>query len=348
MVRVTRRVLLSGVAVAWLLCSGVLAADPDPLVVASWNVENLFDTEDDPANKGDDGFTPRGWMRWTAARYRLKLEHLAEIIAGMRPDVLCLMEVENRRVLEDLVQTLERKHAFSLPVIVHRDAEEKRGIDVALLARAAPVATQWLRTAPGQREVVACDFSFGGRRLTVLVNHWKSQFGKKGESDEIRQREARAVRAFLDERLRAEPAAAILVAGDFNDAPDSPILTQDAGFVMYEARVRGDASGRLLFNLAGSLSESARVTYYYAASKKWYTMDAISVTRGMLADAVPAAPWRVRKSGYTVFKTAAQQDSQGAPIPFRRVRNKKEGDSFRTGYSDHFPVRVELEPSAAP
>ncbi|NLG00080.1 MAG: endonuclease/exonuclease/phosphatase family protein, partial [Lentisphaerae bacterium] len=41
------------------------------LVVASWNVENLFDTEDDPDNEGDDGFTPRGWMRWTPSRYRL-------------------------------------------------------------------------------------------------------------------------------------------------------------------------------------------------------------------------------------------------------------------------------------
>ncbi|MDX9866370.1 MAG: endonuclease/exonuclease/phosphatase family protein [Kiritimatiellia bacterium] len=348
MVRGTRRVLLSGAAVAWLLRIGAFAAEPAPLVVASWNVENLFDTEDDPANEGDDGFTPRGWMRWTGERYRLKLDHLAEIIARMRPDVLCLTEVENRRVLEDLARTLERQHAFGLPVIVHRDAEEKRGIDVALLARTAPDATRWLRTAPGQREVLVCDFSFGGRRLAVLVNHWKSQLGKKAESDEIRRREARAVRAFLDERLRAEPAAAILVAGDFNDAPESPVLTGDAGFVTEEARVRGDASGRLLFNLAGSLSETARVTYYYAAGKKWNTMDAISVTRGMLAGAVPAAPWRVRQNGYTVFKTAAQQDPRGAPIPFRRVRNKKEGDFFRAGYSDHFPVRVELEPSAAP
>ena len=110
-----------------------------------------------------------------------------------------------------------------------------------------------------------------------------------------------------------------------------------------ERRVREDKTGRLLYNLAGGLPEDARVTYYYAAGKKWNTMDSVSVTRGLLDNVQPASPWRVRKGGYGVFRSPAQCSEAGTPLPFRRVRNKEVGDIFRTGYSDHFPVRVELE-----
>lgn len=314
------------------------------VVVASWNVENLFDTEDDPENEGDDGFTPRGWMRWTEARYRMKLERLAEVIAQMEPDVLCLTEIENRRVLEDLVRTLKERHDYHLPEILHRDGNEKRGIDVAVLARYVATGTNWFQSAPGQREVLACDFVVEGRRFTVLVNHWKSQLGKKDASDEVRRKEALAVRAFLDMRLAENPAAAILVAGDFNDAPTSPILTEAAGLIMDKPRVLADMEGRLLYNLAGSIPEEARATYYYAPQKQWNVLDAISVTRGMLQEGKPASPWRIRPGSYLVFKTPPQCNAMGAPLPFRRVRNKEVGDIFVTGYSDHFPVKVVLEP----
>ena len=109
----------------WLFSAGTLFGAVEPsreLVLCNWNLENLFDTEDDPANKGDDGFTPRGWMRWTNNRYRLKLQHLSDIIAQMRPDILCVEEVENRRVLEDLVKTLQERCGYELPEIIHRDS----------------------------------------------------------------------------------------------------------------------------------------------------------------------------------------------------------------------------------
>lgn len=336
-----RMFLVSVLAVFW--ATSVFCAS-NAVVIASWNVENFFDTEDDPDNEGDDGFTPRGWMRWTEARYRMKLDHLSDIIAQMRPDVLCLTEIENRRVLEDLVKTLKARHDCHLPEILHRDGNEKRGIDVAILARYVATGTNWFQGASGQRECLAGDFVVDGRAFTVIVNHWKSQLGKKNESDAVRRKEALAVRAFIDQRLAENPAAAILVAGDFNDAPTSPILTEVAGFVMDRPRVLADKEGRLLLNLAGGVPEDKRATYYYAPQKQWNVLDTISVTRGMLPEGEPASPWRVREESYTVFKTPAQCNEIGAPLPFRRVRNKDVGDIFMTGYSDHFPVKVVLEP----
>ncbi len=317
-------------------------AAPDRLVVACWNVENLFDTEDDPSNEGDDGFTPRGWMRWTRARYEMKHQHLADVIARMRPDILGLTEIENRRVLEDLAKTLKERHGYEMPFILHRDGDEKRGIDVAIMSRHEAVATNWIWSVSGQREVLVGDFVIGGRALTLLVNHWKSQLGKKGESDEIRRIEALKVRAYLDRRLTDDPAAALMVAGDFNDFPSSPILKEAAGFALDERQVLDDRSGRLLYNLTGTLPEDRRGTYYYAPKQQWNTLDAVMVSRGMLSEAKPRAPWRVRHGSYEIFKTEEQCDKNGRPLPFRRVRNKTVGDIFLPGYSDHFPVRVTL------
>ena len=317
----TARLVLAAV---WLLgMCGSVRAETDRVVVASWNVENLFDTEDDPANKGDDGYTPRGWCRWTEARYALKLQHLADVLYAMRPDVVCLTEVRgDRRVLEDLSACLKDRHGYPLPAIMHREGGDMRGIDVAMMARVAPVGTNWFRAIPNQRDVLACDFVFYGRKLTVLVNHWKSQLGKKAESDAIRSEEARSVRAFLDRRLADDPAAAILVAGDFNDTVTSPILTRDAGFATDLKCVREDATGRLLYNLSGGLSEEARGTYYYSPSKLWDAFDSMSVTRGYdrrlgtRSGRGVCGRARIRR-----FQTAgASASSPARALPFRRVR----------------------------
>src|SRR5262249_6155431 len=71
--------------------------------VASWNLENLFDTEDDPKVEGDEEFTPDGPKKWTPERLEIKLNNLASIIRKMNdgkgPDVLGVCEVENRKVV---------------------------------------------------------------------------------------------------------------------------------------------------------------------------------------------------------------------------------------------------------
>jgi hypothetical protein len=107
----------------------------DDFHVAFWNVENLFDLEDDPAVVLDEEFTPQSPKRWTVERLDIKLSNLAHVIrkmnAGRGPDVLGLCEVESRKVVELLVAKLAplgRKYE-----IVHQDSPSDRGIDCALV-----------------------------------------------------------------------------------------------------------------------------------------------------------------------------------------------------------------------
>ena len=333
-------------ALALLLCIPVASARGAAIgiVLASWNVENLFDTVDDPANPGDDPYSLGGWQHWSSCRYQLKLEHLAGIIARIKPQILCLMEVENRQVVQELSDVLRNKYAYELPVIIHRDSTDPRGIDVAILAARPPSSVEWLCPTNALRDTIAATFDWDGRELTVLANHWKSQLGDKAESDMLRTLCAKTVRAYLDKRLAANPTAAIVVAGDFNDDPCSPLLTETAGFAMDARLVRTNAAHRLFFNLASTIPEPERYTYYYAPSRSWGAMDMMHVSAGMLDG---SAPWRFPDGGYRIINDSDLRfPPVGAPLPFRRVRGKAIGDIYLTGFSDHFPIRLLLQPSS--
>lgn len=106
-------------------------------VIGFYNLENLFDTVDDP-DKWDEQFLPDGDYNYTEEIYAEKLDHLSDVIAllgkDMSPDgvsVLGVSEVENRRVLEDLVKEPELKDRNYQ--IVHHESPDERGVDVALL-----------------------------------------------------------------------------------------------------------------------------------------------------------------------------------------------------------------------
>lgn len=353
----SRLCLLAGTLVVAVLSGRSAQAASEPqtatnrFVLASWNVENLFDPYEDPANPGSKDFTPNGWTRWTPERYAQKLEHLAEIIAAMRPDVLCLVEIENRRVLTDLVRVLHEKQQVEMPVILHREGGDRRGIDVAMLARFAPVATNWLAPVPEQRDLLFARFVVNGRPLTVCLNHWKSWLGDAAENVRIRTAEAQAERNAIERRLKEDPTAALVATGDFNDNVDSEILTHVAGFVLYRPAADGSLSATgLLYNLSGLLPADRRGTFYYGKDRVWNSFDSISVCRGMLPGSSKPSIWQVMTNSYEVFAQPQQRDADGHPLPFHRVR-KKDPDgvvrsAYVTGYSDHFPVRVVLEPGA--
>lgn len=105
--------------------------------VAFYNLENLFDTINNPNN--DEEWLPNGAQNWTSKKYKQKLHNMARVIAEIgtgenpnnSPTLIGGSEIENRGVLEDLVKEpaiLNRDYG-----IIHFDSPDRRGIDVALL-----------------------------------------------------------------------------------------------------------------------------------------------------------------------------------------------------------------------
>ena len=137
----TKRFFLSGFwfIVLSCMCAGLSAQNKVRVYAAAfYNLENLWDTEDDPNNRGDDDFTPDGQYNWTEAKYQQKLKNIAKVISELGrdycpagPAIIGISEVENRKVLEDLVK-MDAIAEIGYK-IVHFESPDHRGIDVAAL-----------------------------------------------------------------------------------------------------------------------------------------------------------------------------------------------------------------------
>lgn len=325
------------------LAAGNGAGAPPPreaIVVAQWNAENFYDTEDDPETSGDDRYATGGGASWTAARYRLKLTNIADIVSCMRPDILCIEEVENIRVIEDLQEVLANAFQWPMAFVVHKESNDPRGLDCAIISRIKPGRVKWLNGSQGLHASPCAEFRIDGANLTVIGNHWKSRTGNSKISAAKREVQADKVREEYLRRLEADPAAAIVVTGDFNDDLDDRVPLDCAMFRTNITEVL--EGGDSLFCLSSLLPAAGRGTFFYSQAKSWHSFDTINVSRGLLPDGAPASPWVADFSSYRVYvEDRMRMGEFGAPFPMRRNHTKGQ-PYYYEGYSDHFPVVVSL------
>jgi hypothetical protein len=104
--------------------------------IVFYNVENLFDTRDDPET-ADEEYTPQNERLWTKDRFEKKIKLIYKTLItssnGQYPDIIGLAEIENMWVIEQLItKTPLSKVPYG---IIHKESPDPRGIDVALLYR---------------------------------------------------------------------------------------------------------------------------------------------------------------------------------------------------------------------
>jgi len=182
--------------------------------IAFYNLENLFDIYDDP-NTFDDDRTPLGKDHWTDGVYRQKLKNMAYAISkigneltGNTPVIIGVSEVENRKVLEDLVK--EPALAKTGYGIVHFDSPDRRGIDVALLYQ----KTLFRIKNAKAYELFLYNEESGKRIYTrdqLVVGEARSRYK--------REKAARLNKKIMDSLFAIDPYSKIISMGDFNDTP---------------------------------------------------------------------------------------------------------------------------------
>lgn len=179
------------------------------------------------------------WIGWVELKTepvnQVAIMNTARVIALMEPDILAVVEAENRpslkRFSEAMLATLG---TTPFPHIMLVDGNDDRGIDVGLGSGAAfairSVAshvddrdargnTIFSRDCPEYEVVLP-----SGQSLWVLINHFKSKgFGDKGTSDAKRKAQATRTRAIYEARI-ASGARFVAIVGDLNDTPDSDPL----------------------------------------------------------------------------------------------------------------------------
>jgi predicted extracellular nuclease len=314
-----------------------IVAEDDSILVAFYNVENLFDTADDPAIK-DEEFTPTGRKAWTEERLQDKVEKLAKVLSSLSeqlPDVVGLCEVENR----DVVQMLRDADALAAKdyQIVHKDSPDGRGIDVALIYDANKITVDHqsyiqsklpIGDRPNTRLVLYARGVKNNDTLHFFVNHWPSRYGGQEKSEPNRLTVAYNVKNTLDSIRKASPDARIVLMGDFNDYPNNKSINEIIG--------AGIKSEMPFYNMMWETHKAGKGSYNYKG--EWGCLDQFIVSQGTVN----------ASSGFSVKPDAGQiikhdwmmyVNKEGVAYPNRTYG----GPQYYGGYSDHLPILMKMD-----
>ena len=314
-------------------------ANAQVVTVGQYNLENLFDIVDDP-KINDADFLPTGANQWTKERYETKLKNMAEVIAsfenGAGIDILSVCEVENKKVLEDLVS---RKSIKKMNYgIVHSESPDERGIDVALLYKKS-VFTPTKQTAytvplpdgDKTRDVLLVQGKLkNNAAASFIIVHFPSRGEGREKSEPKRIAAAQVVRNVRDAIAKSNPNEYIFIMGDFNDTPADSSISRTIG-----AWGNNDHKHQL-YNPFYRMHRSGEGTYKYKG--KWDMLDQIIVSSNTLN---PEAKVQYIEQSATVYKPSfiQESDSRYAGTPKRTYA----GPKYIGGYSDHFPLMIKMQ-----
>ena len=334
--------------------------------VAFWNVENLFAPED---------FQDRPeWLAkriandlkgWTMELFELKLNQLSSIISKMNsgkgPDILGVCEVENRFVLDALGSKINQLLPNREYVPVHADsAADQRGIDTAFLYDStkyghdpATLFSHFIVRRTGTRDITQATFTTpAGEPLVLLCNHWPSRSGGTYESQGYRMTAGETL-SYFHLRIREELGdnVPILAMGDFNDDPFDESLVVHAEATRERGDVERTETVPRFYNLAWRYMQQRGVdrkggekllygTLYFKGNGNVF--DHLLVSKGLL---LPSSPLRVieETARMELFSEMVDERVNEGPIRFGLPKGDVGKNVNKGGYSDHFPVSVQLE-----
>ena len=318
-----------------------------PYKVMFYNIENFFDTINDPEVR-DDEFTPEGIKAWNGAKYAKKLSNIERVLFDIAavdriyPAVIGFSEVENRTVLEDIVAT--KKLAPASYRVVHYDSPEARGVDVAFIYRpdqfklegSFPVKAE-VPTLPNfrTRDILTMWGTIEGEPFYFMVAHWPSRLGGKDASEFKRVALGAQMRRLADSVLRINPATKVVAMGDFNDDPTDPSIEEALGA---KGKMKELNTGDF-FNPYHEMLRAGLGTLAYGDA--WNIFDNIVVTENLAKGTTGALKLRrdpASKYYGHIFRAhyLFQKEGQYRGYPLRTYVS----NTFQGGYSDHLPVYI--------
>lgn len=309
--------------------------------IGFYNVENLFDTKDNP-NKPDEEFTPTSEKEWTTERYSKKLDQLGKVIAAMgNPTFLGVCEVENEQVLLDLAANDELKAGNY--AVAHRESNDYRGIDNALLYDKSQFTVTNIenivlsfppKITEGKPYSSRDLFHVTGQlndktELHIFVNHFPSRRGGLKASEPKRTFVAGELRKEVDKVYAANQDAKIIIMGDFNDETDNRSITE----VLKAVKTDTDASQELV-NCFAAMDAEGKGTYNYRGN--WNLLDQIILSDNFYNE---QSTWKFSEAVIFREEWMMYNDPRNGATPSRTYG----GPNYYGGFSDHLPVYVDIK-----
>lgn len=319
------------------------------IVLMSYNVHNLFDARD--AGTEYPEFSVKAG-RWNEAKYKARLEALARVVRAAAPeakgpDLVCLMEVENQGILEELRTGSLASSGYLVSALVPSPGQ---AVNCGILSRypIRELRAHGLKArSRGGRLILEAHLDLGEADLVVFVNHWKSKI----EGPEATEGERREAAALLSDRiadlLAQDPELELLACGDFNEGP-TEYLAVDRAWptalmpVSEAASEQGGAPGNCLYvameKAQAGILEGGRPALYspWATSTGWSYINKGEKER---LDGFLLGPGLLDSRGLSLSDFYSLEadfllDGEGRPLSYNPSRG--------LGYSDHLPLVLEL------
>lgn len=320
-------------------------------VAAFYNLENLFDTLDDPTIN-DEEFLPNSSLQYTGKVYHDKLDKLSEVLSQIGTDVnpdgfafLGCAEVENRKVLQDLVA--QPKLVSRGLKIVHINSPDARGIDVGLLYNPKYFHVSSSKNLfvhlenPDHslyytRDVLWVTGELTGETIHVFVNHWPSRRGGEDAIAPSRAAAASVCKQVIDSLMKIDVNTKVIVMGDLNDDPVSPSVAEVLGAKGDKSEVKPCG----LYNPWLDFYHKGIGTLAY--NDAWNLFDQIILSSSFLPEDQKGFFFKgahIFSRQYMVTKIGKYKG-----YPMRTF----DGSVYVGGYSDHFPTYCVLVKETSP
>jgi len=214
------------------------------IAVAWWNLENLFDTDDDPISQDFEFTKANGWTEDVYAAKRANLAAvLNELHGGNGSELLGVAEVEGDDVFAQLLADTGNPH---LKVVTDPSPPtDLRAIDVSIAyddrkLRVVDQTSHIVHLRYPTRDIFEVTFEVveTGDPLVVIASHWPSRRQGKEHSEPSRMTVAENIAFLVRDHVRfqspeyldrkavgdltavqAKFDTPVLIMGDFNDEP---------------------------------------------------------------------------------------------------------------------------------
>ncbi|CDF81009.1 endonuclease/Exonuclease/phosphatase family protein [Formosa agariphila KMM 3901] len=314
--------------------------------IAFYNLENLFDIEDDPITF-DESSPIMELANHREDIYIEKIKSMSRVISEIgfevtqnAPTILGVSEIENRGVLESIINdSLLVKYNYG---IVHFDSPDRRGIDVGLIYQKkmfTPLSVfnyplhlkDELKGTPiYTRDQLVVSGLLEGDLIYIIVNHWPSRRGGETKSNPKRIAAAKLNKHIIDSLHTLDPYAKIISMGDFNDNPTNESFKS----ILKTEKEKRKVGLKGIYNPMEQLYNDGLGTTAYR--DKWSLFDQVLVSGALLTSDFRS--YAFYKAGVFNAQFLITKTGQYKGYPFRSFGY----EGYTGGFSDHFPVYLYL------
>ncbi len=317
--------------------------------VAFYNLENLFDTINDPEKLDERSPIMEMKAKNRAKAYWNKIDNMAKVLseiglekAKTSPAIIGVAEIENRSVLEDLIKNdhLKKKHYG----IIHYDSPDARGIDVALLYQKRyfkPISSKTYELklynkSDGKRYYTRDQLLVTGMLddevIHIIVNHWPSRRGGEQKSRPSREKAAALNKKIIEELKEEYPNPKVIIMGDLND---DPINTSVRKILKAKAKKSAVKEGDI-YNPMDDMFRRGLSTLGYRDNINLF--DQIMLTSPLITAKKEYTTYKLYKANIFNPRYMTSKSGRYKGYPFRSWS----GGRFTNGYSDHYAVYIYL------